>query len=359
MTDYTGLRLPKVGAHTLHILSPTLLELQLVNTKDPDPARVAQWDWANNGQSQTPGASEFAVTANGKAVAVQTVGFKRRPLYAPVAKRDLRILNCLYLRLASPVPENQVVTVANPSGNCWPADMKFTAAMHPLRFSPAIHVNQEGYAPGLPKEAMVGYYLGNLGEMPVPAAGGFRLVDTGTGATAYQGRLAPRRDVGFSVSPLPYQQVYEADFSAFSTAGEYVLVVPGLGASLPFTIDNGIVMGFARAYALGLYHQRCGTNNVLPFTRFTHGVCHHDPASVPTPQSEYGFTWNCVAGKTADYAAEPRHTAPRLTEEATQLYPFVRKGKIDVSGGHHDAGDYSKYTANSASLVHYLMFAAD
>src|SRR5206468_5215782 len=33
--------------------------------------------------------------------------------------------------------------------------------------------------------------------------------------------------------------------------------------------------------------------------------------------------------------------------------------KIDVSGGHHDAGDYSKYTINSAGLVHHLVFAAD
>jgi len=27
----------------------------------------------------------------------------------------------------------------------------------------------------------------------------------------------------------------------------------------------------------------------------------------------------------------------------------VQHGKIDVSGGHHDAGDYSKYTINSAA----------
>src|SRR5256714_5956739 len=32
---------------------------------------------------------------------------------------------------------------------------------------------------------------------------------------------------------------------------------------------------------------------------------------------------------------------------------------IDVSGGHHDAGDYSKYTLNVAQLIHYLVFAAD
>jgi hypothetical protein len=37
----------------------------------------------------------------------------------------------------------------------------------------------------------------------------------------------------------------------------------------------------------------------------------------------------------------------------------VRHGKVDVSGGHHDAGDYSKYTINSAGLIHALVFAAD
>ena len=40
-----------------------------------------------------------------------------------------------------------------------------------------------------------------------------------------------------------------------------------------------------------------------------------------------------------------------LRSEASQLYPFVRRGRIDVSGGHHDAGDYSKYTTNSAGMA--------
>jgi len=52
-------------------------------------------------------------------------------------------------------------------------------------------------------------------------------------------------------------------------------------------------------------------------------------------------------------------TAPRLTSPEAQLFPFVRTGTIDTSGGHHDAGDYSKYTINCASLTHDLMFAVD
>src|SRR3989442_1410714 len=84
------------------------------------------------------------------------------------------------------------------------------------------------------------------------------------------------------------------------------------------------------------------------------------PASVPLPSSSYYFTWNTIAG----YAQitnpdNPVQTAPALTSPAAQLFPFVRQGTVDVSGGHHDAGDYSKYTCNSASLVHQLMFAVD
>ena len=41
----------------------------------------------------------------------------------------------------------------------------FVSKVDPLRYSPAIHVNQEGYMPNYSKKAMVGYYLGNLGEM--------------------------------------------------------------------------------------------------------------------------------------------------------------------------------------------------
>ena len=132
-------------------------------------------------------------------------------------------------------------------------------------------------------------------------------------------------------------------------------MVPGLGASLPFLIDDGIAMAFARTYALGLYHQRCGTSNDLPFTRFTHDACHTAPASVPLPQSSFGFTWTTIAGYAASTNPDnPVQTAPMLTSASAQLFPFVRQGTIDVSGGHHDAGDYSKYTINSASLIHYL-----
>ena len=60
--------------------------------------------------------------------------------------------------------------------------------MDPLRFNPAIHVNQEGYVPNYSKKAMVGYYAGSMGEMSVPASAGFKLVDANTGALTPRGQ---------------------------------------------------------------------------------------------------------------------------------------------------------------------------
>jgi hypothetical protein len=213
--------------------------------------------------------------------------------------------------------------------------------------------------PSLPKKAAIGYYLGNLGEMVVPNLT-YSIVEAVTGRVVYSGTLAARPDVGWTYSPTPYQKVYEADFSSFATPGEYKLVVPGLGASLPFLVDDGIGMAFARTYAQGLYHQRCGVALDLPYTRHTHALCHTGQASVPVDATNFAWTWSTISSDASSVNTNnPAQTAPKLTSPAAALYPFVNKGPIDVSGGHHDAGDYSKYTINSAALVHTLMFAVD
>ncbi len=360
VADNATLELPKVGDHALRILSPTVLELQLVTKKDPDPALPTPWNFVNSSaQLELPAPSEFAVTANGQNIAVQSVGFKRRPLYAALVTRDLRLDNYLYLQLASPIAEGQSVVVRNPSGSVITSAMQFTNVASRLRYNPAIHVNQEGYVPSFPKEAMIGHYLGSAGELEIPTGSGFKLVNAQTGVEVFQGALVQRPDVGYPYTPRPYQKVYTADFTPFNTPGEYRLLVPGMGASLPFLIDNGILMGFTRTYALGLYHQRCGGSNSAPHTRHDHDACHTAEADVPLPSSSFQFTWNKVGEKSADFADNPRHTAPQLKDEASQLYPIVNRGKLDISRGHHDAGDYSKYTINSAGLIHYLMFAVD
>ncbi len=362
LVDYTTPELPIAGDSTLHVLTPSLLELKLINTNQLDPARVGQWDFVDGGGNfVAPPVGAFSVKVNGQPVAVTSVGFKRRPLFAPLTTYDLRIDNSLYLQLAAPLADDQDIEVTNPDGSLWSAaNTKFVASVDPLRFSPAIHVNQEGYSPKYPKKAMVGYYAGSFGELLIPASGGFKLVNANSGKSVFQGKLVQRRDSGYTYSPAPYQQVYEADFSSFKGTGEFRLVVPGMGASLPFLIDKGAAMAFTRGYALGLYHQRCGTDTAMPYTRFTHDKCHTGPVAVPSSADAFPFTW----GKIAEYANilnvnNRPQAATALTSPSAQLFPFVNQGPLELSGGHHDAGDYSKYTINSASLIHYLMFAVD
>jgi hypothetical protein len=173
--------------------------------------------------------------------------------------------------------------------------------------------------------------------------------------------MTSRPDVGYLYSPTPYQTVYQADFSSFTTPGQYQVVVPGMGASLPFQIMDGIGMDFARTYALGMYEQRSGTNVAMPYTRFTHGVDHVSPASVPTNASDpYIFTWNTISNYASQInSGNPPQIAPLMTNPATMLYPFVNQAPVEVSGGHFEAGDYNRVTYNSAQLLHYLMFAVD
>jgi hypothetical protein len=340
---YPNLDLPQVGATALHVLSPTVIEVEKITTKAADPAPVTDWDYA----STTPAPSAFAVKVNGAGATVQQVGFKRRPLYAPLKTYDLRIKNDLYLVLSSPIADGSSVTVD--------FDTHYATTADPARFSAAIHVNQVGYMPGHKKHAFVGAYLGNLGELDV-ATKTFDLVDMTTGKSVFTGPLAARLDTGFQFQPAQYQKVFDADFSSFDTPGEYQVRVAGMGASYPFYIDDGVAMAFARTYAEGMFNQRCGMAKDAPYTKFVDGADHVAPASVPTGDSSYANAANLLASN----AHVPQgQTAPELTNFTNSLYPYVTQGTIDVAGGHHDAGDYSKYLMDSGFLIHTLTFAAD
>jgi len=291
---YYSLGIPNDGDISAVMLTPAIVELNFTQVKQPGAPISPSWTLTN-------------------------AGFKRRVLYAPLSHRDLRVKTSYYEPLST--------NLFSPGLN------------------PAIHVNQVGYMPTLPKKAMVGYYLGSLGELPIPT-NVFQVVRTDNGAVVYAGTLTLRPDVGYSYQPAPYQQVYEADFSALTNAGEYRMVVPGMGWSLPFLIDDGVAATIARTYALGLYHQRSGTNNVLPFTRFTRGVDHVAPAQIPVTNAFVDYTLSQDSGG-------------QMSNVSASYFPFVNQGTVDVSGGHFDAGDYSKYTVDVAYLIHYLGFAVD
>ncbi|MCD6051252.1 MAG: cellulase, partial [Verrucomicrobia bacterium] len=347
--------LPVVGAYSVQLIAPSIIEVGHVTSKE-QKGPVKDWNWVDaGGKLRLPEAKELTVQVAGQPVAVTGMGFKRRVMYAPLKKRDLRIGNYLYLQLAKPVELGQLVEVKNASQSLWPAEMRIATTNSEQRLSEAIHVNQTGYHPLYSKKAMVGYYLGSLGELKLGGPLKFKLISADTKKEVHQGALEVRKDNGFPF--FSYQEVWEADFSAFNQPGEYRLAVEGLGVSRPFFIHEGYPVTLARTYALGLYHQRCGDSNCLPFTRFVHPACHLQPAEIPT--TTFTNTQKFLLQDSANATNNARHTAPVLKDFAASLYPFVKQGTIDVSKGHHDAGDYSKYTINSAGLIHHLVFAAD
>ncbi|MHB2018924.1 MAG: glycoside hydrolase family 9 protein, partial [Candidatus Xenobia bacterium] len=316
-----------IGSHRLEIVTPDVLVLsRVVQTRDA-------WDFSRG----VPAPGAFTVTAKGRSIAVAKVGWWRRVVYAPLHHKDLRIGVHLALHLVQDVPAGSQVQVVFQGEH-------YSALLDPYRVGSALHVNQVGWGPDWPKQAFVGRWLGTLGELTIAPGTPFSLLDPAR-HVVFTGKLAARPD------PAQHH-IMQADFSAFSTPGEYRLAVPGLGTSLPFRIDEGTAACFARTYALGVYHQRCGAPNALPFTRFTHRACHLAPASVPGPAIDDQL--QRMAGSERE-AGE----GPPIQKVSDSYFPFVRKGTVDVHGGHHDAGDYSKYTINSAQMVAALVFACD
>lgn len=377
------LALPPVGSSYLRIISPTVLELVRITAAGDNT-------WNYGGSPSPPGVNNFVVDDANPV----SVGFKRRPLYQSYTDpSDTRIENSIYLTLSTPIVDNTTVKVQkagtwNPTE--WPDNVQFISHSDPLRYGPAIHVNQDGYLPNLPKKAKVGYYLGsggdigNHGELVVSATS-FNIVDAATGVSVHSGNLAARVDTGWNTGEEQYQHVLEADFSAFTTPGTYRLQVPGLGASFPFNINDSTALKWSRTYALGLYHQRCGSGanglqvNDMPYTRFVHNDCHVADAYVPNDSASWpdaAATIQFYNGRLACYnypAAcggsctfpppgwmDGCQTAPAMCTFDNALFPLpTTLQHISTSGGHHDAGDYSKYVASSALLLHTLTFTAD
>ena len=124
--------------------------------------------------------------------------------------------------------------------------------------SRAIKANQYGYLPNATKFAYLGDWLGSGTTGFGGTSSEFFLVDVATGRTLFRGkpqlRLRHDQKQSFSTSDqgnLTGEDVYELDFSSFQSPGEYFVVVPGVGRSLPFRVAEDI-------YRQPFYHCAAG-----------------------------------------------------------------------------------------------------
>ena len=183
-----------------------------------------------------------------------------------------------------------------------------TAATAPAA---GIQVNQVGFLPGSAKWAAV----------PETAVGTYSIVEANSGRVAYRGALSPARRWE------PAQETLRlADFSSFTTPGEYRVHVDGLPDSPRFAIAPG-------AYA-GL--------NAAAIRAFT-----YNRASIELKPGHAG-AWARPAG----------HPDTSVLVHASAAGPGRPEGAvISAPKGWYDAGDYNKYVVNSGITTYTLLAA--
>ena len=189
--------------------------------------------------------------------------------------------------------------------------------------NPALKVNQVGYLPDAPKYAYLGEWMGSLGALDYsPFAKEFSVRHSDTGRAVMSGSCRLRHRAGDRAesvyhADLSGEDVYEMDFSALTSPGDYYLEVAGCGRSLPFRIAFDVYDGPFAVMMNGLLDQRCGIELRTPIAQCYRPVCHrHRTQLTDLPR-----------GSEANAFAElPHHvTDPK---------------KYDLWGGYHDAGDF-------------------
>jgi VCBS repeat-containing protein len=128
--------------------------------------------------------------------------------------------------------------------------------------------------------------------------------------------------MGFDDQPTG-DDVWQVDFSGFSTPGSYRLYVPSWGEqSYDFDLAEDIYNEVGKVAVKTYYYQRCG--------------CAH-----PSPYAESGWTDNYVCHSYMT-AMTPASGEPNY-------------GTLDLSGGWHDAGDYNKYIWGDLAVMFLLL----
>ncbi|MGF7218030.1 endoglucanase [Spirosoma lacussanchae] len=175
--------------------------------------------------------------------------------------------------------------------------------------SEAIRLNQIGFYPNAPKVAII--VAATDGPFQVTTADGRRVV--------YSGSLSESR-----TNAISGKTARSADFSTLRTPGTYVLVIPGLGKSYPFSIQANIHQKLAAGAIKGFYYQRTAIE--LPET---YAGIWHRPAGHPDTR--------VLIHPSAASATRPAGTT------------------ISSPLGWYDAGDYNKYIVNSGITMGTLL----
>lgn len=230
-----------------------------------------------------------------------------------------------------------------------------------VRFAPdatrseAVHVNLMGYVTDSPvKYAYIHHWQGDLGSLDLAWLKGcqFRLIDQASGKAAFSGTVAFRAPADQAetgqLKDTPKgnylaAEVWECDFSAFSTPGRYVVAVDGVGCSFPFAIGPDVYREAYASVTRGLYHNRSGIALEKPFTEYERPAPHH-PKLTPGFAGKLQYSrvrWQEWGSEGGDRAVIEKSLAGPLE---------------DAWGWYQDAGDWDGYDSH-LNVASCLLFA--
>ncbi len=180
----------------------------------------------------------------------------------------------VFLKFPEPLTPGLRYQLAFENGSKVGPGVTFTFDDRRLR-SEAIQVNLHGYHPeDQEKIALAGRWLSEGGDADLSGYKTFEIVEDRTGEVVFKGDVTLQTPASFDLAEVQRDlesdaltmSLYAMDFSKFSRPGVYRVVVPGLGSSFPFRIDDRVWRDAAFIAAKGLYTHRASTEVGPPYT---------------------------------------------------------------------------------------------
>ncbi len=239
----------------------------------------------------------------------------------------------IYLRLPSPLVENQSYNLQTPYGN--------TTFVFRERstFCESIKVNQVGYS-ALNTEpfANFGLFMGDGGSLPYDqvsstAKPSYKVIKELTGEVIGSATRVSEDVVDDTGSGVRSgERVYKLKLDGVPPGGPYYVVLNGAGRSRSFGVGDTYSEHLARVTMRGLYHMRCGMALLPEFTEWVHGACH------------------------TNIRYDLRSTSDQDEVDVTEPGPYGSLASGAMAGGYHDAGDMDHTKAHPQISIQMLSF---
>ena len=223
------------------------------------------------------------------------------------------------------------------------ADTTFTFDPNSVR-SEAVHVSHLGFHPDDPaKVAFLSTWMGTEGQgLSYTEGQKFFLIDQ-NGNSVYEGQIELTKEQGVAEDKLGRNyngtDVYMTDFSDFAQAGEYKVVVEGVGTSFAFQIGEDTWEDAFQVSMEGMYTQRSGIELTAEFSDYTSPRSFHPDDGLEV----YETTVKYSDDKHTPFEALQSGATGNLVENAW--------------GGWKDAGDWDRRSDHLEVSQQFLQLA--